>query len=221
MIEFIEKGGGFLWVLLGLAVIAMLVVFERVLFYQRTKIQVGDLMLGLANHVRKGDFEEALKMSSRVPGSVAMVAHAVLLRHDLPRADLRDVAREAGQLEVPRIERNLRGLYAIALIAPMVGMLGTINGLIRGFQVISAGSMGSNASLASCLYESLITTGVGLLVAVSVYVFYMYFYGRSQRLVFRIERSAVEIVNIICDARSGRVVEDPACEGVEEDIQSA
>lgn len=203
MLQFIEQGGPFVWVLLALAFIGTVIVLERIVFFQRTKIHVGDLILGLANHVRKGAHDEALRESARAPGSVARVAHSILMRHYLPRADLRDIANEAGQLEVPRIEKNLRGLYTIALIAPMVGMLGTINGLIYAFVEISDKGGLSDKLMAKGIYESLITTGLGLLVAVPGYLFYLYFFGRAKRLVHRIERAGIEVVNLICDQREG------------------
>lgn len=202
MLKFIDQGGPFVWVLLVLSFVGMMIVLEKIIFFQRTKIHVGDLMLGLANHVRKGAHDEALREAARAPGSVARVAHATLMRYYLPRADLRDIAMEAGQMEVPRIEKNLRGLYTVALIAPLIGMLGTVNGLIDTFVKMSNSSgLSSNLDMAKGIYEALITTGLGLLVAVPAYLFYLYFVGRVKRLVHRIERGAIEIVNIICDER--------------------
>lgn len=206
MLKFIDQGGPFVWVLLALSFAGMMIVLEKIIFFQRTKIHVGDLMLGLANHVRKGAHGEALRESARAPGSVARVAHAALMRHHLPRADLRDITKEAGQLEVPRIEKNLRGLYTVALIAPLIGMLGTVDGLIETFVDMSnSSSQNSNTDMAKGIYKALITTGLGLLVAVPSYLFYLYFVGRAKRLVHRIERGAIEIVNIICDERESPV----------------
>jgi len=129
------------------------------------------------------------------------VAHAALMRHYLPRTDLRDVTREAGQLEVPHIEKNLRGLYTVALIAPLVGLLGTVNGLIDTFAELSNSSGLSSTKQTQGIYEALITTGLGLLVAVPAYLFYLYFLGRAKRLVHMLERGGIEIVNLICDHR--------------------
>lgn len=209
MLKFIDQGGPFVWVLLVLSFAGMMIVLEKIIFFQRTKIHVGDLMLGLANHVRSGAHDEALREAARAPGSVARVAHATLMRHYLPRTDLRDIAMEAGQMEVPRIERNLRGLYTVALIGPLIGMLGTVNGLIETFVKMSNSSgLSSNLDMAKGIYEALITTGLGLLVAVPAYLFYLYFVGRSKRLVHRIERGAIEIVNIICDERDAPRLEE-------------
>lgn len=202
MLQFIGQGGPFAYALALLAFVSLLLIFERIFFFQRVKISVGDLLLGLANHVRKGAFAEALHEAARAPGPTARVAHAILMRKNLPRRDLRDVAKESGQLEVPRMERNLRALYGIALIAPLVGMLGTVSGLTKTFMEMNKEKgFASAAEMSGGVYESLLTTALGLSIAIPVYLFYLFFYGRVKRMVHRIERTGVEMVNIICDAR--------------------
>lgn len=202
MWELINQGGSFVWVLLALSFVAIVVVLERVLFFQRNRIHVGNLILGLANHVRKRAYAEALHEAARAPGPVARVAHSTLMRHHLARADLRDIAREAGQMEVPRIEKNLRGLYAVALVAPLVGMMGTVMGLISTFDGMQQSDMyAADTLITAGVYESLITTALGLMVAVPAYLFYLYFHGRAKRMIHRIERAGIEMVNVICDAR--------------------
>lgn len=202
MLLLVEQGGPFVWVLAVLAFVSMFLVLERIFFFQKVKINVGDLLLGLANHVRKGAFAEALHEASRAPGPTARVAQAVLMRKNLPRRDLRDVAQEAGQLEVPRMERNLRALYGIALVAPLVGMLGTVSGLVTTFVEMSQDKgFSSTVDMSRGVYEALVTSGLGLAIAVPVYLFYLFFYGRVKRMAHRIERTGIEMVNIICDAR--------------------
>lgn len=208
MLQLVELGGPFVYVLGVLALVSMLLIFERMFFFQKVQVNVGDLLLGLANHVRNGSFAEAIHEAARAPGPTARVAHAVLLRKNLERRDLRDVAQEAGQLEVPSMERNLRGLYGIALIAPLVGMLGTVNGLVNTFMAMSQDKgFASPTEMSGGVYESLVTTGLGLAVAIPVYLFYLFFYGRVTRMAHRIERVGIEMVNIVCDAREqGEIV---------------
>jgi len=205
MLQLVEQGGAFVWVLAVLAFACMFLVLERIFFFQKVKINVGDLLLGLANHVRNGAFAEALHEAGRAPGPAARVAHAVLMRKDLPRRDLRDVAQEAGQLEVPRMERNLRALYGIALISPLVGILGTISGLLMTFMKMSEDKGISAASeMSQGVYQALVTSGLGLAIAIPAYLFYLFFYGRVKRMAHRIERTGIEMVNIVCDAREQR-----------------
>jgi len=208
MLLLVEQGGPFVWVLAVLAFVSMFFVLERIFFFQKVRINVGDLLLGLANHVRKGAFAEALHEAARAPGPTARVAHAVLMRKNLPRRDLRDVAQEAGQLEVPRMERNLRALYGVALVAPLVGMLGTVSGLVTTFMEMSQDKgFSSSAEMTRGVYEALVTSGLGLAIAIPAYLFYLFFYGRVKRMAHRIERTGIEMVNIICDARDqGEIV---------------
>ena len=198
----IEKGGPLVWVLLGLAFVGLVCVVERMFFFHRARINVGNLLVGLSHHIRRRAFAEALHEAARAPGPVARVAHAALLRYYLSRSDLRDVVQEAGQLEVPRIEKNIRAILSVALLAPLIGMLGTMLGMLETFQKVSdQGGFTSPAELFSGVFIALITSVLGLTVAVPLYLFYLYFLGRAKRLVHRLERAGIEMVHLIADAR--------------------
>lgn len=198
----IERGGPLVWVLLAMAFVGSICVIERAFFFYRARINVSDLLVGLAQHVRRRAFAEALHEAARAPGPVARVAHASLLRYYLSRADLRDVTREAGQLEVPRIEKNIRVILGVALLSPLIGILGTFLGMFEAFQQVGAqGAASGPAELNAGIMIALITSVLGLVVAVPMYVFYLYFLGRAKRLVHNIERAGIEMVHMICDAR--------------------
>lgn len=199
----IEQGGPIVWIQLVLAVLGCIFIVERMFFFHRARINVADLLIGLSNHVRKFSWAEARHEAARAPGPVARVAHAVLLRADLPRCDLRDIAQEAGQLEVPRLERNVRALLGVALLAPLMGMLGTILGLIDVFQKMNErGGFAGPAELSGGVFQSLITTALGMVISIVMYLFYLYFLGRARRMIHRLERAGIETVNLVCDARS-------------------
>jgi len=198
----IEQGGPLVWVLLGLAFIGAVCVVERLFFFHRARINIGNLLVGLAHHIRRRSFAEALHEAARAPGPVARVAHAALLRYYLKRSDLRDVVQEAGQLEVPRIEKNIRAILGAALLAPLVGLLGTMVGMLDTVQRASElGGFSDPAELSRGVFVALITSVLGMLVAVPLYLFYLYFHGRAKRLVHRIERAGIEMVHLISDAQ--------------------
>ncbi len=198
----VEQGGPIVWIQLVLAVLGAIFIVERMFFFHRARVNVSDLLIGLGNHVKKKAFAEARHEAARAPGPVARVAHTILLRADLPRADLRDIAQEAGQLEVPRLERNIRAILGIALLAPLMGMLGTILGLIDVFQKMNErGGFAGPAELSGGVFQSLITTALGLVIAIVMYLFYLYFLGRARRMIHRLERAGIETVNMIVDAR--------------------
>lgn len=198
----IERGGPLVWALLGLAFIGSVCIVERLFYFHRARINISQLLVGLSAHVKRRAFAEALHEAARAPGPVARVAHATLLRHHLTRSELRDVAQEAGQLEVPTIEKNIRVILAVSLLAPLVGMLGTMLGMLDTFQKVGEqGGFSSTVELTTGIYTALITSVIGLTVAVPMYLFYLYFVGRAKRLVSRIERAGIEMVHLIADAR--------------------
>lgn len=198
----IEQAGPFVWVLAALAFIGAVCVVERMFFFHRARINVGDLLTGLARHVKRHAFAEALHEAARAPGPVARVAHSALLRYYLDRRDLRDIAQEAGQLEVPRIEKNIRMILGAALLAPLVGMLGTLVSMVDTFKQLSErGGLSSPAELFSGVFTALLTSVIALTVAIPMYLFYLYFLSRAKRLVHLLERAGIEIVHMIADAR--------------------
>jgi biopolymer transport protein ExbB len=198
----IEQSGPLVWVLIGLAFIGVVCAVERLFFFHRARINVTGLLVGLAQHIRRRSFAEALHEAARAPGPVARVAHSALLRYYLDRRELRDVVQEAGQLEVPRIEKNIRVILGAALLAPLIGMLGTLLGMIEAFRHVSEqGGFTGPAELTGGVFTALLTSVVGLTVAVPLYLFYLYFLSRAKRMVHRIERAGIEMVNLIADAR--------------------
>ena len=183
--------------------LAVVYVIERLLYFHGVRVNAADFLLGIANHVRRKAFAEAIHEAGRAPGPVGRVAHSVLIRHHLPRTDLREIAEEAVCLEVPRIEKNMRALLGIALIAPLLGLLGTVLGLIDVFMEIhgQAGVM-TYSGLAEGIFEALVTTAAGLCIATGAYIFYLSMIGKGKRLMYRLERTGIEVVNLIVDARA-------------------
>ena len=110
--------------------------------------------------------------------------------------------QEAGQLEVPRLETHLSLLGTVAQVCPLIGLLGTVTGLIRAFTTVSAqgGFVTANA-LSYGIYQSLLTTAGGLAVAVPAYVAHNYLSTRVNFLLHDMERAGIEIVNLLVDQR--------------------
>src|SRR6266513_978580 len=126
MIDYMQKGGPLMWLILLCSVLAGAVFLERVTYFHRAQVRVGEFLRGLANLLQRRSFTEALGECAATPGPVARVIHAAILRHDAPRTELKEIVQEAGQLEVPRLERRLGILVTIAFVAPLLGLLGTV-----------------------------------------------------------------------------------------------
>jgi len=202
MLDYMQKGGLLMWLILLCSTVSVAVFCERLLYFHRASIHVGEFLRGLANLIQRRNFAEAMHESAGTPGPVARVVHAAIIRHDAPRTELKEIVQEAGQLEVPKLEQNLTVLSTIAFVAPLVGLLGTVTGLIEAFVTISAQSgYASSTDISSGIYKSLLTTAAGLVVAIPSSVAYSYLSARVNALMHDMERGGIEVVNLISDQR--------------------
>ncbi len=202
MLDLVQKGGPLMWLILICSITALGAVFERLLYLHRSSINVGDLLRGLANILKSKNYAEAIQECASTPGPVARVAHAVILRHDSPRSELREIAQEAGQLEVPKLERGLPLLVTLAYITPLLGLLGTLLGLLDAFdQIASQSGYATAADIADGVYQSLLTAAASLAVALPAFVAYSYLSARVNDLMHDMERAGIEIIGMLDDAR--------------------
>lgn len=202
MTELISKGGPLVWLLMACMGFSIAIFLERLAYYHRVSMNIGEFLAGLAALIRKKNYAEALQeaLATRVPAG--RVIHAALLRHHAPRDQLKEIVQEAGQLEVPRLERYLGILNAIAHVGPLVGLLGTVIGLLDNFMdVSSANGITTPTDMARGVYQSLITSALGLVVAIPAYLCYAFLSARSRSIMHDLERAGVEIVNLIEDAK--------------------
>ena len=202
MLELMQKGGPLMWLIALCSVTALGAFLERLIAFHRAFIHVGDLLRGLANLLRRGNYAEALQECASTPGPVARVAHAMILKHDAPRSELREVAQEAGQLELPKLERNLAFLTTVAYVTPLLGLLGTFLGLLDAFQQIAAGSgYATAADIANGVYESLLTAAASLAVAIPAFVAQSYLSARVNDFIHDMERTGIEILAVLDEIR--------------------
>ncbi len=205
MIDLIEKGGPLMWLLLGCSILTVAISLERYFHFHRARIDVGDLLHGLRNLVRNRNYAEALHECAGTPGPVARVIHSALIRHDSPRTELKAIVQESGQLEVPKLEKYLAVLLSVAYVAPLIGLLGTILGLVNTFvQVNAAGGYATATEISKGVYTSLISSAAGLMVAIPAFVLYSFLRAYAKTLMHDMERAGIEIVNIVCDLRRER-----------------
>lgn len=192
-----------MWLLMACLGFSLAIFLERLSYYHRASMNVGEFLAGLAALIRRRNFAEALQecVATRVPAG--RVIHAALLRHHAPREQLKEIVQEAGQLEVPRLERYLAILNAIAHAGPLIGLLGTVIGLLDSFTNLSSSNgLTTPAEVARGVYQSLITSALGLVVAIPAYLFFAFLSARARSIMHDLERAGVEIVNLIDDARA-------------------
>lgn len=145
------------------------------------------------------DRDEALELCERNPSAIASILAAALKRYGRPAVEVEQAVLDAGERETNHLRRHMRLLNAISNVAPLLGLLGTVMGMIQSFNDIAGSqAMGRPEMLAGGISEALLTTAAGLLVAIPAYLMYMYFLGHTDRLVMEMDRHAQQLVDAIC-----------------------
>jgi biopolymer transport protein ExbB len=205
MLEILQKGGPLMWLILLCSVIAFGVFSERLLYLHKATIRIGELLGGLALLIRNGRLEEALAECSANTSPVARILQAALLHPDKGREELQSFTTDAAMLEIPKLERNLPTLAALSYIAPLLGLLGTILGLLDAFQSIAShGGYATATELSRGVYESLLDAAAGLAVAIPSYLGHCYLASRVNDLIQDMQRAGIEVVTLLLDARDSR-----------------
>lgn len=208
-----------MWLILLCSIVSVAVFLERILYFHRASVNAGEFLQGLSNLIRSRNFAEARVECQATSVPVTRVIHAAIIRHTLPRSELREIVQEAGQLEVPRLERNLGILVAIGYICPLIGLLGTVTGLIQAFVQLSANNgYATLADVSGGIYESLLTTAAGLVVAIPTILAYCFLSARLNALVHDMERAGIEVVNLLTELeQASSIIEfDPASQSASE-----
>jgi len=153
--------------------------------------------------VQRRNLAEAMHESAGTPDPVVRVINAAILRHDMSRSELREILRTAGQSEVPKTERFLGVLATLAVLAPLLGMLGRVAGMIDAFGTIAShGGYATVTELSGGIYKSLLTTAAGLVVAAPTFVAYSYLSSRVNTMLHEMERAGIEIVHMLKDSEA-------------------
>ncbi len=204
MFEPIARGGVVMVPLLLCSVIALVVAVERWLYLRHARADSGRLMSKIRAALDRGSREEARGVCEATPGPVARVLGATLANFDMPKDDLREVAREVALAEQPVLDGRLPVLATMVTVSPLLGLLGTISGLIKVFRVIAGGDIGDAAALSGGIAEALITTFTGLCIAIPFLVIYNALAGRVDALTHEIELRVTELLNLQTRGGGGR-----------------
>jgi biopolymer transport protein ExbB len=190
------KGGPMMWVLLALGILALLLVFERLLFLHRGQIRATTFLDGIKNSLAKRRLVEALTLCEETPGPVAAVVKAALLHVDANADTMRFHVQEAAIVELPALERRLGSIATIAQVAPLVGLLGTVLGMATTFLAFERDYMSASA-LATGMWQALLCTAGSLILAIPAHVAHHFLSGRVRSIVRDIEWSGNEMMRYL------------------------
>ena len=187
-----------MWVLLLLSVVGVIVFIERTLYLHRGQIRSTAFLTGIKNILAKRRLMEAVTVCEETPGPVAAVVKAALLHHEADESKLRLAVQEAALVELPILERRLGVMAAVAQVAPLLGLLGTVTGMMRTFHEFNqGGSYAVPAALAGGMWQALISCAAGLAVAIPAHLAHHFLRGRVRALVHDMEWVGNEIMRYV------------------------
>ena len=203
-IIFISKGGWLIWVLLGCSVVSLTIIIERFIFFlSLNKFNTLRLMQEVFKYIKKGKIKEALKICGDNPYYITNIVGEGICRYSEPKEVIREAMENKSLYEIPRLEKNLSFLSTLAHISPLIGLLGTVMGLVKSFYVIeqkaqSAG-MVNPSDIAGGIWEALLTTVAGLCIAIVSYLAYNYFVYKVNMYILEAEKASTELLEIVLE----------------------
>ena len=195
MIELVIKGGPFMYPILFCSVVSLAIFMERVWILRRKLIIPKGFIIKVEELVQRNKVAEAIFLCQGNGSSIARIFLAGLKNVGRGMWLVKEAIEEKGRREGVMLERNIGVLLTIANLSPLLGLLGTVSGMIKTFNAISVYGVGGTAPLAGGIAEALITTAAGLLVAIPTLVAYRFLIDKAQILIFEMEESSIRLID--------------------------
>ena len=192
-LDFLAQGGPIVIIQLICSVIALAIVLERIFYLRQPKVIKVERYHEIMQLVAGGKTKLALETSKSDASPMMRICHAALSHTDQSTTELRETIEDAGRHEAPRLERYLTSLHTIAIISPLLGLLGTVTGMMRVFDTIVTEGNGNTSLLAGGISEAMVTTAVGLCIAIPTLVFYNFLNRKAEYLLIEMERLALKL----------------------------
>jgi len=222
LFHLMQRGGPLMLVLLACSVVALGVFMERLFYYRRSRMNVNEFLAGVLALVRRQSYLEAIARSEEGHGPVVSVVRTAIYKRHLPAAELREVVREIAQLEIPQLESNVSLLGTIGYVAPLLGLLGTVTGMIEAFvQINRTSGTASVGDLSQGIYMALITTAAGLVVAIPCYLAHNFLVAQVHSIVADMERAGIETIHTLTDLPRKDMIAAPFNPLLEKSVQEA
>ena len=204
MLELVKSGGWLMAPIILCSIAAMAIIVERLWSLQRERVVPEDLVAHAWQWATTGELTEERIQALREGSPLGRILAAGLASRDLDREFMKESIEEVGRHVAHELERYLSALGTIAAITPLLGLLGTVIGMIKVFAVITAQGVGEPRMLAGGISEALITTAAGLTVAIPSLLFHRVLRGRVDELVVTMEQKALELMGALQNLRWDR-----------------
>ena len=192
--ELFVKGGVFMWWLLTVALVGFVFIIERLWTLNRARVNTRKLIGTVITTLRNDGVQAAAEECQKVRGPIAAILYAGLQKADRGRDAVEKAIGTAGTIEMSFLERGLIWVSSVTTIAPLMGFLGTVSGMINAFEAIAASEQVNAKLVASGISEALITTATGLIVAIPATIGYNYFISSIDRFVIEMEETSAELI---------------------------
>jgi len=192
--DLIVKGGWLMVPILFCSILALAVFIERLFKLRRGRVLPLELVQRVHDLVMRQRYPEAMNLCQAHPSAIARIFFAGLKISGQPRAVIKEIVEEVGRREAAELERALGVLSTVASITPLLGLLGTVSGMIKTFNLISLYGVGTPGTLASGISEALVTTAAGLTVAIPTLVGYRYVSSKADDLILNLEEQSIKLV---------------------------
>lgn len=197
MFEVIKAGGILMWPILACSVAALGIIVERLWSLRRERVLPARLIKELRYWAEGGEITQSNLDRLVVRSPLGRIVRTALMNRQRGREIVKETIEDTGRHVVHELEHFLNTLGTIAAISPLLGLLGTVFGMIEVFTELSQRSAGDVHGLAGGISKALITTAAGLTVAIPSLLFYRYFRGKVDRLVVGMEQEAMLLVDLI------------------------
>ena len=203
MWELIRSGNVMMIPLLLCSVVGLAIFLERAYTLRRQRIVIPEIVEAVETLSAGSDFSVAYAICERKPGPFANLVRTGLDHAEDEWEIIRDVLQEAGRQETVRLTRHLRILETVAAVAPLLGLLGTVTGMIRVFTAISAHGLGDAEHLSSGISEAMVTTAAGLMIGIPALVAHNWLEGRAAAIVYELECYASKVLDTLRGRQKG------------------
>lgn len=214
MLELFKAGGWLMIPLFICSVISIAIIAERFWSLQKKRIAPPELVTQIWQWLKYNQVDQNRIKALQGNSPLGQILAAGLTTRNSSREITKESIEDIGRHVTVAMERNLNTLGTIAAISPLIGLLGTVIGMIKVFAVITAQGVGNPETLAGGISEALITTATGLVVAIPSLIFYRYFRGKISKLVVGMEEQAMQLIEILHGERQFDVDEETRRESV-------
>jgi len=192
------KGGVLMWPILFCSIISLAIILERLCHFHRIRIDIPEFFTSVRNLLQKKKIKEALDLCQKTRAPIARILACGIQNHKKDAQTQEKSLSRVGSWEVRGLEKHLRGLAIIGNIAPLMGFLGTVTGMIKAFiKIQELGGRVDASVLAGGIWEALLTTVAGLIVAIPTLVAYHYFEGKIDNMSCWMKEIASELLEFL------------------------